>query len=98
MTRDPVVREVRDARERHAARFRHDLKAIFADLKRTERSRGVRGATIVAPPSNAEVQPIEGLRGVRSFRDGGARAGTRGSAAGRLVVQVPDDPEPLERQ
>ena len=51
MTRDPILREAREARERHAAHFQFDLKAIFADLKRTE---GCRGPKLVQPPPKGE--------------------------------------------
>jgi hypothetical protein len=33
---DPIVAEVRRAREEYAAKFNYDLDAIFADLKRRE--------------------------------------------------------------
>lgn len=33
MFKDPIVEEVRAARQRHSARFNHDLEAIVADLK-----------------------------------------------------------------
>jgi hypothetical protein len=33
MFKDPIVEEVRAARQRHSARFNHDLDAIVADLK-----------------------------------------------------------------
>ena len=36
MFKDPIVEEVRAARQRHSARFNHDLKAIVADLKKKE--------------------------------------------------------------
>ncbi|MGD0654103.1 MAG: hypothetical protein ABSA16_07145 [Thermoguttaceae bacterium] len=36
MTHDPIVEEVREARQRHAARFNYDARAIFEDLKRKE--------------------------------------------------------------
>jgi len=38
MTQDPIVAEVRRAREEYARRFDFDLWAIFEDLKRKERS------------------------------------------------------------
>jgi len=38
--KDPIVEEVRKAREDHAKAFRHDLIAICADLKRIERECG----------------------------------------------------------
>ena len=40
MARDPVVEEVRKARDAHAKRFGYDLDAIFADLKAQERASG----------------------------------------------------------
>ena len=33
MFKDPIVEEVRAARQRHSARFNYDLEAIVADLK-----------------------------------------------------------------
>jgi hypothetical protein len=42
MTRDPIVEEVRRARQRHAARFNYDLQAIFKDLKEKEKASGRR--------------------------------------------------------
>ena len=36
MFKDPIVEEVRAARQRYSARFNHDLKAIVADLKKKE--------------------------------------------------------------
>jgi hypothetical protein len=40
MWEDPIVEEVRKVREEHAARFGHDLRAIFDDLKAMERQSG----------------------------------------------------------
>lgn len=40
MWKDPIVEEVRRIREEHAARFGYDLKAIYDDLKETERQSG----------------------------------------------------------
>jgi hypothetical protein len=36
MFKDPIVEEVRAARQRHSARFNHDLKAIVADFKKKQ--------------------------------------------------------------
>jgi hypothetical protein len=33
MFKDPVVEEVRATRQRHSARFNHDLNAIVADIR-----------------------------------------------------------------
>ena len=40
MIDDPIVAEVRKARDEHAAKFNYDLDAIFRDLKEKERSSG----------------------------------------------------------
>ena len=40
MQDDPIVDEVRQVRQAHAARFHFDLDAIFQDLKEQERRSG----------------------------------------------------------
>jgi hypothetical protein len=40
MWKDPIVEEVRKARQNHAAQFGYDLRAIFNDLKATEKLEG----------------------------------------------------------
>ena len=40
MWKDPIVDEIRKAREAHAARFDYDLKAIYCDLKQQEKNSG----------------------------------------------------------
>jgi len=42
MKKDPIVEEVRCARDEYGARFGNDLKAIYADLKERERASGRR--------------------------------------------------------
>jgi len=42
MKPDPIVEEVRKARQTHAAKFNYDKKAIFADLKQKEKTCGHR--------------------------------------------------------
>jgi hypothetical protein len=37
---DPIVEEVRRARDAYAARFNYDLRAIFLDLKEQEKRSG----------------------------------------------------------
>ena len=37
MFTDPIVEEVRNARQRHAKRFNYDLKKIAEDLKEREK-------------------------------------------------------------
>jgi hypothetical protein len=40
MREDPIVEEVRRIREEHAALFGYDLRAIYDDLKETEKQSG----------------------------------------------------------
>jgi len=42
MKPDPIVEEVRKARQAHAAKFNYDIEAIFADLKQKEKTCGHR--------------------------------------------------------
>ncbi len=37
MYKDPIVEDVRKAREEYSAKFNHDLEAIYKDLKRQEK-------------------------------------------------------------
>jgi hypothetical protein len=60
MWRDPIVEEVRKAREEHAARFAYDLEAIYQDLKETERRSGRKVVSL--PPKRlkeAQREPYE---------------------------------------
>lgn len=45
MWHDPIVEEVRKAREEYAARFDYDLKRIFTDLREREKESGRRKYT-----------------------------------------------------
>jgi hypothetical protein len=49
--KDPIVEEVRRAREAHAKQFNYDLDAIVEDLKRREKESGV--PTVSLPPKRA---------------------------------------------
>ena len=40
MKKDPIVEEIRKLREVHAAKFKYDLKAICADLRKKEKGCG----------------------------------------------------------
>ena len=65
MIEDPVVQEVRRIRQEHAAKFDYDLKAIFADLKRTEEARDPQQSPLLTPqeaqdgaaPGSAQPEP-----------------------------------------
>jgi hypothetical protein len=50
MWNDPIVEEVRRAREEYAARFDHDLDAIFRDLQDCQDEAREDGWTIVSLP------------------------------------------------
>ncbi len=52
---DPVVQEVRQAREAYAARFNYDLAAMIADLqRRTEEARRAGREVVSRPPRPLE--------------------------------------------
>ena len=47
--RDPVVDEIHRYREERSARFKHDLDAMFKDLRRREAESRKRGVKFVTP-------------------------------------------------
>jgi hypothetical protein len=47
---DEVVNEVRMIREAHAARFNYDLKAIYADLKKSQNAHIESGKAFIPVP------------------------------------------------
>ena len=57
---DPIVDEVRRVRDAHAASFNYDLHAIFLDIKKREKERGLNFVDGVARQSvpNKTPQPI----------------------------------------
>ena len=55
MMDDPIVQEVRQAREAYAARFNYDLAAMIADLqRRTEEARRAGREVVSLPPRPLE--------------------------------------------
>ena len=52
MIRDPIVEEVRKAREDYARQFNFDLRAMMADLQRRQQERGAK--TVSFPPKRRE--------------------------------------------
>jgi hypothetical protein len=60
---DPIIEEVRCAREAYAARFNHDLDAIYRDLKVHEQKSGRKFAspapTVAAGPGTTEGSPVQ---------------------------------------
>ena len=55
---DPIVDEVRKVREAHAASFNYDLHAIFLDIKKREKERGLHFVDGVARQAMAN-QPLQ---------------------------------------
>ncbi|CAN5209544.1 hypothetical protein BH09GEM1_BH09GEM1_47730 [soil metagenome] len=49
MADDPIVAEVRAAREAHAAAFGYDFARIVADLRQVEAKERAQGRRVVAP-------------------------------------------------
>lgn len=47
--RDPIVDEIHRLREKRSAKFKHNLHAMFADLRRSEKKSKARGAKFVIP-------------------------------------------------
>ncbi len=62
---DPIVQEVRQAREAYAARFSYDLAAMIADLQRRTEDARRAGREVVSlpprpwPPSRQAAEPAE---------------------------------------
>lgn len=50
ITTDPIVAEVRAARDAHAARFGYDLKKIFRDIQEQQKASGREYVTYPARP------------------------------------------------
>jgi hypothetical protein len=59
MWKDPIVEEVRKARQEHAARFGYDLRAIYNDLKTTEKLGGRKVVSLPSKRLKKEEQPNE---------------------------------------
>ncbi|MBF0308788.1 MAG: hypothetical protein HQL56_04580 [Magnetococcales bacterium] len=50
MWQDPLVEEIRQIREEHAARFHYDPEAIYQDLKRLEQESGRQTVSLQPKP------------------------------------------------
>jgi hypothetical protein len=57
--KDPIVEEVRKARQDHAKQFNHDLTAICADLKKIEKE--CENRLVSLPPKLLERKKGTGL-------------------------------------
>ena len=50
MNKDEIVNQVRQARERHAAKFNYDLKAMIADARKRQKDSGHPVVSFAAKP------------------------------------------------
>ena len=60
MWQDPIVKEVRQVRETHAARYDFDLSTIYLELKKAEQKSGRREVSFAPKrimPINTEAKP-----------------------------------------
>jgi hypothetical protein len=57
MWKDPIVEEVRKAREAHAAQFGYDLRAIYKALKEEEAASGYKYVSL--PPKRTKEMQVD---------------------------------------
>jgi hypothetical protein len=60
---DPIVDEVRRVRKEHAARFNHDLWAIFRDIKEQQQRSGLNFVSFASETSAVVTIPQNGVKG-----------------------------------
>ncbi len=69
MINDPIVEEVRQAREAHAAQFGYDLRAIYEDIKKQQEASGKTFVSYpprrIQPTMIAEPSQRAGWHGIR---------------------------------
>ena len=56
-TEDPIVAEIHAFREKRAKQFKHNIDAMFEDLRRWEERSKAQGAIIVQPPERGKGVP-----------------------------------------
>ena len=57
MSNDPIVDEIRQARQLHAAKFNFDLQAICQDLKRQEAASELK-IVVLPPKKRSQPRPV----------------------------------------
>ena len=67
---DPIVDEVRRARDAYAARFNYDLRAIFRDLKEQEKRSGRQIVSCVQ--DDQQFEPNKAVKPTRTSDDSSA--------------------------
>ena len=55
MWKDPIVEETRKLREEYASRFKHDVDAIFEDIRKRQRESGKKFVSF--PPRKPIIKP-----------------------------------------
>ena len=58
MVDDPIVEEVRQARQQHATKFNFDLQAIYQDLKQQEASWNLLEAPFTPKQEPSSLEPL----------------------------------------
>lgn len=59
MWEDPIVKEVRQVREEHAARFNYDPVAIYNDLRRLQQESGREYVDLSRKPDQKAARPVD---------------------------------------
>ncbi len=54
MTKDEVVNQVREVREKNAAKFNYDLKAIVADARKRQKNSGHQVVSFAPRPKKSK--------------------------------------------
>lgn len=54
MWNDPIIDEIHKTRDQHAAKFGHDMRRIFEDLKCQEKESGL--VTVSLPPKHVPMK------------------------------------------
>jgi hypothetical protein len=54
MWNDPIIDDIHKTRDQHAAKFDHDMRRIFEDLKRQEKESGL--ITVSLPPKHVSME------------------------------------------
>jgi hypothetical protein len=79
---DPIIASVRACREERGRRFKHDIDAMFEDLRRMEEQSRAQGAIIVESPKQKKAAAVAHMPGSRKA---GRRSGFRSIRATKTV-------------
>lgn len=65
---DEIITEVRAIKDAIGAKYNYDLRALFADIERSESDLQAKGIQLIAPPSNPAGMPNTALQRTRFAR------------------------------